>query len=221
MPELEITLASGSPRRAELLELTGWKFSQCSTQAEETQLPGEPARERALRLARVKARAAEAACQEYGLTLAADTLVVDEGEILGKPHDADQADGMLTRLRGQVHTVITAIVLKDHEGRETVEVCETDVPMREYSTEEQVRYIAGGSPFDKAGAYGIQDDDFEPVDLKAMSGCFANVMGLPLCHLVRAMQQMGFEPAADIPESCQLHTGYDCDVYEAILEGEL
>jgi septum formation protein len=221
MHDLEITLASGSPRRAELLDLTGWKFTQCRTQAAETEQPGEAARERALRLAQVKARAAEAACHEYGLTLAADTLVVAEGEILGKPHDANQADRMLTRLRGKVHTVITAIVLKDHEGRETVELCETDVPMREYSTAEQAKYIAGGSPFDKAGGYGIQDEAFEPVDNRAMSGCFANVMGLPLCHLVRAMQQLGFEPAGDVPESCQLHTGYDCDVYEAILEGEL
>ena len=221
MPEMEITLASRSPRRAELLGLTGWTFSQCSTQAEETKPPGENPRARAVRLARVKARAAGSACSENRLTLAADTLVVLGDEILGKPQDTIQAAEILTRLRGRDHRVITAIVVKDRGDREQLEVCETVVPMRSYSDAEQARYIAGGSPLDKAGAYGIQDGDFQPVALEAMSGCFANVMGLPLCHLVRAMRKLGFEAPREVPAACQRHTGYDCDVHEAILEGEL
>jgi septum formation protein len=221
MTEPEITLASGSPRRAELLALTGWSFNACRTQAEETKPPGEDPRARAVRLTKLKALAAESVCEQKGITLAADTLVVANGEILGKPRDAGDAAAMLSVLRGKEHRVLTAIVVRDGNGREQLEVCETEVPMRDYSAEEQAAYIAGGSPFDKAGAYGIQDEDFDPVDMQVMSGCYANVMGLPLCHLVRAMRALGFEPLLDVPEACQIHTGYDCDVYEAILEGEL
>lgn len=221
MTEPEITLASGSPRRAELLALTGWRFDACRTRAEETRPPGEDPRARAVRLTMLKAQAAESDCEQNGITLAADTLVVADNAILGKPRDAEDAAAMLTALRGRDHRVITAIVVRDRNAREQLEVCETEVPMREYSAEEQAAYIASGSPFDKAGAYGIQDEDFNPVDMRVMGGCYANVMGLPLCHLVRAMRALGFEPRLDVPEACQIHTGYDCDVYEAILEGEL
>jgi len=203
-----------------LLRLTGWAFDTCTTRAEETRLDGEAPRARAVRLAQLKARAANAACHERSLTLAADTLVALGDDILGKPHDAEQAAAMLDQLRGRKHSVLTAVVLKCG-GREVLEVCETQVPMRAYSRREQAEYIAGGSPFDKAGAYGIQDGDFQPVDVAAMSGCYANVMGLPLCHLVRAMRACGFEPPVDVPAACQAYTGYDCDVYPAILEGEL
>jgi MAF protein len=217
---MQITLASGSPRRAELLRLTGWTFDTCETRVEETRPEGEEPLARAVRLAREKASASARVCRENGVTLAADTVVAAGKRILDKPQDDGQAAEMLQMLRGGVHQVITAIVLTGAD-RQQVEACRTDVPMREYSPQEQADYIAGGSPFDKAGGYGIQDADFNPVDVDALSGCYANVMGLPLCHLVRAMRSMGYEPPADVPAACQQYTGYDCGVYEAILEGDL
>jgi MAF protein len=221
LPEFGLTLASGSPRRSELLDLTGWEFDTCQTRAEETRPGGEEPRSRAVRLAMEKAEAAERVCPENSMTLAADTLVAYREKILGKPRDAGEAAGMLEELRGRQHLVITAIVLTHPEQGPQIEVCETAVPMRDYSDQEQAAYIAGGSPFDKAGAYGIQDQDFSPVEVGAMHGCYANVMGLPLCHLVRAMRKFGQEPPVDVPAACQRYTGYDCDVYNAILEGEL
>jgi predicted house-cleaning NTP pyrophosphatase (Maf/HAM1 superfamily) len=89
--------------------------------------------------------------------------------------------------------------------------------MRPYSPREVAAYVAGGSPLDKAGAYGIQDDGFLPVDLERLTGCYANVMGLPLCHLARALRRLGHPSPADVPAGCRAHTGYDCPVYESIL----
>lgn len=217
-----LMLASASPRRAELLTLTGWRFERCTTDLDESQLPGESPRELSIRLAASKAAAAREVCRPGEITLAADTLVVDDGAVLGKPRNALEAHRMLLALRGRQHTVITAVALQTPgEGQTQIEVCETSVPMREYEAHELRAYIEGGSPFDKAGAYGIQDAAFRPVDLGAMSGCYANVMGLPLCHLSRALGRLGTTPPVDIPQACMRHTGYDCDVYPLIEKGEL
>jgi predicted house-cleaning NTP pyrophosphatase (Maf/HAM1 superfamily) len=89
--------------------------------------------------------------------------------------------------------------------------------MRRYSPGEAAAYVAGGSPLDKAGAYGIQDDGFRPVALEHLHGCYANVMGLPLCHLARALRRLGHPSPRDVPAACRSHTGYDCPVYESIL----
>jgi septum formation protein len=216
-----ITLASASPRRRELLELTGWGFSVCSSPVSEAPHPGEEPHELAKRLAQLKARAARADCPKDVITLAADTMVIHGKDILGKPADIDQAVSMLQRLRAQEHYVITAVVLDPGDQAPQVELCETLVPMRDYRPDEITAYVAGGSPFDKAGAYGIQDPDFEPVDHKCFSGCYANVMGLPLCHLVRAFRRLGYEPPEDVPQRCRQFTGYDCTIYSRILRGEL
>lgn len=217
-----LILASASPRRAELLALTGWRFDRCTTDLDESPLPGESPRELGIRLAAGKAAAAWEACRPGDITLAADTLVVADDIVLGKPRDAMDARRMLMALRGRRHTVITAVALQTTEDRPAqIEVCETSVPMREYDEHELQTYIEGGSPFDKAGAYGIQDASFRPVDLDEMRGCYANVMGLPLCHLKRAFVRLGTTPPIDIPQACMRHTGYDCDVYPLIEKGEL
>ena len=219
--DLKITLASASPRRRELLNLTGWAFLVCSSSVSETPLVGETPVQVARRLALSKAQAARAMCSDVAVTLAADTMVVHQQEILGKPDDVDAAVSMLQRLRGQSHSVITAVALDTGEHAPDVELCETSVPMREYRQEEIVQYIRGGSPFDKAGAYGIQDPDFHPVELQSFSGCFANVMGLPLCHVVRAFRKLGYEPPEDVPKRCKQFTGYDCTIYPTILRRPL
>lgn len=211
-----LILASGSPRRRDLLRLFNLAFVTTSTDIDETPLPGESAADYTLRLSQEKARAAceSAACD--GLVLAADTTVADGDTILGKPADADDARAMLRQLRGRAHQVYTAITLADTAtGRSVTEICATDVPMRHYSDAEIETYITSGDPFDKAGSYAIQNPDFRPV--VSLSGCYANVMGLPLCHLVRALRVFGIEPSADIPQACQRETGYACGAFGAIL----
>ncbi len=217
-----LLLASGSPRRRELMELTGWKVAICPVPVDEMVQADERAEALAIRLARAKAQAAAAECSTGELVLAADTVVIDGDIILGKPVDAGDAEGMLRRLRDREHEVITALVLlQSASGEEIVETCKTVVPMRAYDNEALQAYVAGGSPLDKAGAYGIQDREFNPVELSQMQGCFANVMGLPMCHLQRALGRLGHDLAVDLPSRCIAHTGYDCSVYQEILRGKL
>jgi septum formation protein len=221
LPHPDITLASASPRRRELLALTGWEFRVCSSTVSETPFPGEAPPELAQRLARSKAKAARATCPTTDVTVGADTIVVDRQEIMGKPEDRAEAAAMLQRLRGRGHSVITAVALDTGAEAPLVELCESRVPMRDYDQEQIVAYVLGGSPLDKAGAYGIQDPDLHPVDLNSFEDCYANVMGLPLCHLVRAFSQLGYEPPEDVPQRCKQFTGYDCTVYPTILRSGL
>lgn len=217
----EITLASASPRRRELMELTGWRFSVCSTPVSEASNPGEAPEEMAQRLALSKARAAREVCPDIPVIFAADTMVIHNGAILGKPVNAAEAVSMLHDLCGMAHDVITAIALQVKDQISLIALCSSRVPMREYNADEICAYVEGGSPLDKAGAYGIQDPDFHPVDIEYFSDCFANVMGLPLCHLVRTMKQLGYEPPNNVPEACMQFTGYDCTIYPTILRGDL
>ncbi|MGQ9849014.1 MAG: Maf family protein [Aggregatilineaceae bacterium] len=211
-----ILLASGSPRRRELLHLTGLSFVPVTVEIDETPWAGEPARAYTLRLSQQKARAALPLAGECALVLAADTTVADGDVILGKPADIAEAWDMLRRLRGRTHQVYTALTLiQVTTGALTSEVAVTDVPMRLYSDAEIAAYIASGDPFDKAGGYAIQHMGFQPAVLT--SGCFANVVGLPLCHLLRALRRLGTDAQADVPVACQSFFAYECDVTEAIL----
>ena len=217
-----LLLASGSPRRRELMELTGWEMEICPVPVNERVQVDERAEAVAIRLAQTKAGAAAAECPACELVLAADTVVVDGSTILGKPVDARDAERMLLMLRDREHEVITALaLLQPNRGEEIVETCKTGVPMRTYDNDALQTYIKGGSPLDKAGAYGIQDRDFNPVNLSQMRGCYANVMGLPLCHLQRALESLGYEMEVDLPSRCIAYTEYDCSVYQEILRGKL
>jgi MAF protein len=218
---LEITLASASPRRHELMGLTGWGFTVCSLPIPETPRQGETPEGLATRLALSKASAARKSCPDTAVIFAADTLVIHNGGILGKPTDATEAVSMLQDLRGQWHNVITVITLQLKDQIALHALCESRVPLRNYADDEIRAYVDGGSPLDKAGAYGIQDPEFHPVDIELFSDCFANVMGLPLCHLVRTMGQLGYDPPNDVPEHCMQFTGYGCTIYRNILRGEL
>lgn len=215
----EIVLASNSPRRRELLALAGWDFIVSVADVDESIEPfGESPADYVLRLAETKARAVKT--DAHQLVLAADTTVVDGRDILGKPGDDAEAFAMLTRLRGHTHQVYTGIaLLRAGDGFLLTDLCVTDVPMRNYSDEEIRTYIASGDPFDKAGAYAIQHAGFHPVE--DLSGCFASVMGLPLCHVTRLLRKMNTPPTADVPANCQKHLEYDCPVYGKILNGEM
>lgn len=210
-------LASASPRRNDLLRLTGWSALVCPVEVDELPLQDETAEELVKRLALTKARTAILNCDESNVVLAADTVVVKGHRLLGKPSDRAEAKEMLWDLRGREHRVLTTLVLIDQRNnREILMMCESSVPMRRYTMDEVDTYINSGGPLDKAGGYGIQDS-FNPVAIERFHDCYANVMGLPLCHLVRAMRRLGQSPSTDVPEVCQAYLEYDCSVYNEIL----
>jgi septum formation protein len=214
-----LILASSSPRRRELLGLTGLPFELATADIDETPHPGEPAAAYTIRLSQSKARAVARSVSGGALILAADTTVADGDAILGKPADPAEARAMLRQLRGRTHQVYTALTVIDSDsGEQVTDAAVTDVPMRGYSDAEIEAYIASGDPFDKAGGYAIQNSGFRPVNLT--DGCFANVVGLPLCHLLRTLRRFGVEPAANVPRLCQQHHDYLCTVTQAILEGD-
>lgn len=213
-----LMLASKSPRRRELLALTGLRFERVAPQVNERRQPGEAPESYVRRLSREKAQAAAAMVETPALILAADTIVVDGDDVLEKPVDADDAMTMLQRLRGRTHRVYTAVTLLDTAtGRMVTEMGNSPVTMRDYGDEEIAAYIATGDPFDKAGGYAIQHPGFNPVE--SHDDCFANVMGLPLCHITRMLRESGVEPPEDVPAACQAQLAYDCPVYERILGG--
>jgi septum formation protein len=214
-----IILASTSPRRRQLLAWTGWAFTVAPVEIDETPHPGEAPDLYVSRLALAKGEVRSRQSPAGSLILAADTTVADGMSVLGKPADPLDAIQMLKRLRGRTHQVYTALALvTTGSSQATSERCASDVPMRAYSDEEIAAYVATGDPLDKAGAYAIQHPGFHPVE--NFQGCYASVMGLPLCHLVRAMAHLGFTPPYDVPAVCQANLEYDCPVTRAILRGE-
>jgi MAF protein len=220
-----LILASASPRRRELLALTGLPFDARAAGIDETPQTGETPVEYVGRVAREKAQAitnyqlpiANNINSNWELVIAADTEVVIDGEILGKPRSAEEATAMLVKLRGRTHEVISAIAVVDvRSGELHEELCRSEVPMRNYSDAELAEYVATGDPLDKAGAYAIQHNGFRPVE--NFAHCYASVMGLPLCHLTRALRRFGVEPeTTDVPAACQQFNNYQCLVYREIL----
>lgn len=214
-----LILASASPRRRELLALLGLPFKATTTDIDEQVRSGELPEQYARRLSREKAGAAATHAAADALILAADTIVVDGVDVLGKPSDEAEAAAILRRLRGHTHRVYTAVTLLDAgSGREIIDLAGSPVQMRGYADDEIARYIASGDPFDKAGAYAIQHNGFHPVE--NFGHCMANVMGLPLCHIARMLRQTGIDLPADVPAACQAHIDYKCPVYRRILAGE-
>lgn len=127
---------------------------------------------------------------------------------------------MLCRLRGHTHQVYTGIaVLRMSDETLITDLCVTDVPMRAYGDGEIEAYVATGDPLDKAGAYAVQNPRFHPVE--HLSGCYASVMGLPLCHLTRTLRQLDIVPRTDISAECQSALDYACPISSAVLRGEM
>jgi MAF protein len=178
-----LVLGSASPRRRELLAALGVAFTTCAAMLDEDQLLAAladlPVMARASVLAQRKAATVRAQLADpAAVVLGADTLVVLNGEVLGKPASADEAVAMLRRRRNRAHQVITGVALDGPTGSAASAVA-TTVFMRDYSEAEMAAYIATGDPFDKAGAYAIQHPGFQPV--ARIQGCYPNVVGLPLC----------------------------------------
>ena len=223
-----LILASNSPRRRQLLSLGGWTFKVAVADVDENQHHGETPGEYVLRLAELKARKSAENARPGSVVIAADTTVVDGDDILGKPVDEQDAAHMLKRLRGHTHQVYTGLALlrvsdgsalRQAQDSALTDLSVTDVPMRDYSDEEIAAYVQTGDPLDKAGAYAIQHPDFHPVE--NLRGCFASVMGLPLCRLIYLLRQFEIFPTADVGIRCQTEIQYDCPVSSAILRGEL
>ncbi len=216
---LILLLASNSPRRKELLALGGLSFHAAGADVDETPLAGEMPGDYVIRLAQVKARALVEKAHGEQILIGSDTTVAVDNSILGKPADEAEAERMLKQLRGRTHQVYTGVAIyRARDEKMFTELCVTDVPMRAYSDDEIAAYIKTGDPLDKAGAYAIQHAEFNPVE--TMRGCYAGVMGLPLCHLARALKKMDATFAVDISSACQRFLKYECPVSSAILRGE-
>lgn len=187
---LPLVLASGSPRRKELLERVGLRPRVQAADIEEHQILGEHPHDMAQRLAVLKARAVAETLSEPSLVLAADTIVVRGREVLGKPVDAADAVRMLTSLSDRDHLVITGFALvRSDTWAERVDDVVTIVHFRELSEATIARYVASGEPMDKAGAYGIQG--IGAMLVRGIEGSYTNVVGLPLVEVLEALPQLG------------------------------
>jgi MAF protein len=228
-----ILLASASPRRHELLAFGGIAFQVRPADLPEIPEPGEAPSRFVERMSQAKARQVAASERERCVVIGADTVVVlpeageldttdgpsDPGEpsILGKPRDAAHAVELLRRLRGRTHIVYTGITVLDGAAQRS-EVVRARVPMRDYSDEEIEAYVASGDPLDKAGAYAIQYPGFQPVDLARFEDCFANVMGLPVCRVLRLVGEVrpDLMPRERPLGDCRHFGARECPVVPAI-----
>ena len=182
---MHLILASASPRRKELLSLFGIPFIIRAADIDETMDPGKPPFEEVARVSALKALAIPH--DEDDIVIAADTIVVCQGTVLGKPRTKEEAHAMLRLLSGRDHQVMTGCsVLRGGETRTFTEV--TDLHFRPLTEKEIARYVESGEPIDKAGAYGIQGG--AALFCERMAGDYYNVMGLPVCRLGKVLKEM-------------------------------
>ena len=184
---MKVVLASASPRRRELVDAIGLDVAVEPTDVDEIAAAGTlPPLDAAVAVAVAKARAADGMTPR--IVLAADTMVVLDDRVLGKPADDADARAMLAALRARSHVVVTGVAVRTPEAEWTAAV-ESTVRMRQYGDDEIAAYVAAGGGRDKAGSYGIQDEPFVPVE--AIEGCYCNVMGLPLWTAYRLLREAG------------------------------
>jgi septum formation protein len=205
----KLILASVSPRRKDLLSKIGYPFEILESGVVEDVTPGMAPRGFAEHLASLKAASvAEGRTQEAQITLGADTVIDLDGHILGKPEDPSDAVRMLKELRARDHRVVTAVCLLKEEGanRSLFSVA-TNVRMRDYSDKEIGIYVESREPMDKAGAYAVQGLGGNLV--ASVQGCYNNVVGLPLCEVVRRLISLGL-PLDPQRAYCRLASGERC-----------
>jgi len=189
MPQIDVVLASASPRRRELLTLVGIPHVVRPADIDETPLPDEAPAALVTRLAREKAlRVATAAATPHTLIVAADTTVVLDGEILNKPESVADAERTLARLSGRTHTVATGIACALN-GRLVSDVEQVAVTFRRLDADEIRAYVATGEPMDKAGSYGIQG--YGATIVQRIDGDYFAVMGLSLVRMLELMRELG------------------------------
>jgi nucleoside triphosphate pyrophosphatase len=188
---MRLILASASPRRAEILRDAGYHFSVLSSAIDETPYADELPQDLVQRLANTKGELAAARAVGPAILIAADTEVVLDGHIFGKPRSSDDACRMLTKLSGRTHSVLTGVCLIRLPDAERISFVETTlVTFAPLSNEEITRYLATGEPHDKAGAYAIQG--YAARYIPCIEGCYFNVVGLPLARLQQALTELGW-----------------------------
>jgi septum formation protein len=187
----DIVLASASPRRSEMLAKLGMAFQVVPSNADETVLPNESAEDHVIRLSRTKAlEVARRAGQSGRWFIGSDTVVVCDQLILGKPGDASEAQAMLSSLSGRSHRVISGYAVHDRDKDRTISAAvTTKVFFKELTSREIEGYIASGEPFDKAGSYAIQG--IGSFMVPKIEGSYTNVVGLPLCEVIAALEELG------------------------------
>ena len=189
-----LILASKSPRRAEILRNAGFRFEVRATHVDESRRPRESPRHHVQRLAHAKARLVAEQMKRKKravVVIGADTMVVVQGKVLGKPSDVKEARRMLKLLSGRTHQVLTGLaILRVPEGAEARHIEATRVRFQKLSKSDIDDYIATGEPFDKAGAYGIQGLGGRFV--ASIEGCYFNVMGLPLSRVWGMLRELGY-----------------------------
>ncbi len=188
---MKLILASASPRRAEILRVAGFTFATLPAAIDETPIQGETAQDLVQRLGETKAELVAARSLGPAIVIGADTEVVLDGHVFGKPKSTGDARRMLERLSGKIHLVITGVALirlPDSERRTFVET--TRVQFASLSAEDITRYLATGEHHDKAGAYAIQGHAGRYIP--RIEGCFFNVVGLPLARLQSALAELGY-----------------------------
>jgi septum formation protein len=184
--EKKIILASASPRRQALLQQVGFQFETCASNIDEDSVIGPDPETVVTVLSREKAKAVARSFQD-ALIVGADTIVVLDGVILGKPKNRKDATRMLQLLSGREHVVYTGFTIHDRPSDKTVTAYEkTTVVFRPLALDEIEEYVQSGSPMDKAGAYGIQDD-YGALFVERIEGCFYNVVGFPLTKFYRTL----------------------------------
>lgn len=187
MIDRKIILASGSPRRRQLLNQIGLNHTVILPNTDEAILEGESPKPYVMRLARQKALSVIENCTDE-IVIGSDTVVVLDGKILGKPENETHAKEMLQMLSNKTHSVFTGYSILDIKmKRELTDYSETQVKFRELDLEEIEQYVRSGSPLDKAGSYGIQDD-YGAVFVESITGDYYTVVGLPLCKVYLAIR---------------------------------
>ena len=186
-PHRRLLLASASPRRRELLARAGYTFDILPSGVDERRLVDESAEAFVVRIAMVKATAVSSRSDDGRIVLGADTVVVVDGEILGKPHDSDDAISMLRRLSGRAHEVVTGVALVRGADRRAA-VATTRVTLVDLDDRAIGDYVATGEPMDKAGAYGVQGIASRFVD--RIEGSYTNVVGLPMTLVDRLVKEL-------------------------------
>lgn len=214
-------LASQSPRRRDLMPLAGYPFQIQTVPVNEASIVEPDPALNSIYTAQLKAQALaehySQSNQDKPYIIAADTIVAIDGEMLGKPGNKERAWEMLNLLRNKTHQVHTGICIIDQtKGGEHHGVHSAEVTMRDYSDAEINAYIATKDPLDKAGAYAIQNEQFQPV--AHLNGCFLAVMGLSICHLLQLLSQLNIPMHADFATLKKSHELFPCPVYDKLAQ---
>ena len=212
MENVKIILASASPRRQQMLSWIIPEFESHSADIDETPFPGELPQPYCQRMALTKTIHCSDAVPEGGFVIGSDTTITIDNQILGKPADENHALEMLKLLNGKEHTVYTAVAIgnrKNGKLRIQQSICETVVRFRDMGYDEIRDYVESGDPMGKAGAYAIQNHEFHPVE--TFRGCYASVVGFPLCHVGNILHRFGYDTFPQIRSACMAGTKIYCN----------